>query len=100
MKRSCRPSLFGSTTHGGGGTFAVSLCPTPNLDRANGSIGLCGHDSTYLFFVHYPLLNVVAHERYDLGDGRRECAIEVDRALLWTGQLSGLPSLRLTWYTR
>ena len=73
--------------------------PDTNLDRANGSIGLCGHDSTYLFFVHYPLLNVVAHERFDLGDGRRECAIEVDRALLWTGQLSGLPSLSLTWYT-
>jgi hypothetical protein len=70
-----------------------------NLDRANGSIGLRGHDSTYLFFVAYPFLSVVAHDLYDLGDGRRECALEVDRALLGTGRLSAPPSLRLTWYT-
>ena len=25
--------------------------------------------------------------------------LDVDRALLWTGQLSKLPSLRMTWYT-
>jgi hypothetical protein len=72
--------------------------PDTNLDRANGSVGICGHDSTYLFVVAYPFVTVVAHELYDLG-GRRECATDFDRALLWTGQLSRLPSLRLSWLT-
>jgi hypothetical protein len=72
--------------------------PDTNLDRANGSVGICGHDSTYVFVVTYPFVTVVAQELYDLG-GRRECATDVDRALLWTGQLSPAPSLRVTWYT-
>jgi hypothetical protein len=73
--------------------------PATNLDRANGSVGICGHDSTYLFIVAYPFVTVVAHELYDLGGGRKECATEFERALLWTGQLSRLPSLRLSWLT-
>lgn len=72
--------------------------PTSNLDAASGSIGICGHDSSYLFFVSYPFVTVVAQELYDLG-GRTECAVDVDRALLWTGQLSRLPSLSMAWYT-
>jgi hypothetical protein len=72
--------------------------PATNLDRANGSVGICGHDSTYLFVVAYPFVTVVAQELYDLGD-RRECATDLDRALLWTGQLSDPPSLRISWYT-
>ena len=72
--------------------------PESNLDRVAGGIGICGHDSTYLFFVTYPFVSVVAQELYDLG-GRTECATDVDRALLWSGQLSKLPSLRMTWYT-
>ncbi len=72
--------------------------PSTNLDRANGSVGICGHDSTYVFIVAYPFVTVVAHELYDLG-GRRECVTGVDRALLWTGQVSRLPSLRLSWLT-
>ena len=73
--------------------------PETNLDGGNGSIGISGHDSTYVFFVAYPFVTVVAQELYDLGDGRRECALEVDRALLWTGRRSAPPSLRATWYT-
>jgi hypothetical protein len=72
--------------------------PDTNLDSGNGSIGICGHDSTYVFFVAYPFLTVVAQELYDLGDGRRECALEVDRALR-TGLLSAPPSLCTTWFT-
>jgi hypothetical protein len=72
--------------------------PDTNLDRANGSVGICGHDSTYVFVVTYPFVTVVAQELYDLG-GRRDCATEVERALLWTGQLSAPPSLRVTWFT-
>jgi hypothetical protein len=72
--------------------------PDSNLDRAHGSVGICGHDSTYHFFVSYPFVTVVAQELYDFG-GRRECATDVDQALLWTGQLSSLPSMRITWYT-
>lgn len=72
--------------------------PDTNLDRANGSIGICAHDSTFLFTVSYPFLTVVAHELYDLGDGRRECLLDFDAALLWTGHLSRAP-LRMTWYT-
>src|SRR5262245_46013174 len=72
--------------------------PDTNLDRAGGSVGICGHDSSYLFVVSYPFVTVVAQEQYDLGD-RIECETDVDRALLWTGQLSRLPSLRMTWYT-
>ena len=83
-----------------GRTFTLrARLPDTNLDKATGGVGLCGHDSTYLFLVSYPFVTVVAQEVYDLGNGRRECATEVDRALLWTGQLSALPSLRLTWYT-
>jgi hypothetical protein len=73
--------------------------PATNLDRANGSVGICGHDSTYVFVVAYPFVTVVAQELYDLGGGRRECALEVDRALLWTGMLSSPPSFRIQWYT-
>jgi hypothetical protein len=72
--------------------------PGTNLDTASGSIGICGHDSSYLFVVSYPFVTVVAQELYDLGD-RTDCATDVDRALLWTGQLSRLPSLGMTWYT-
>jgi hypothetical protein len=71
--------------------------PETNLDRANGSVGICGHDSTYVFSVAYPFVTVVAQELYDLR-GPRECATDLDRAPLWTGQLSTLPSLRMTWY--
>ena len=72
--------------------------PATNLHRAGGSVGICGHDSTYVFVVSYPFVTVVAQEQYDLGD-RIECEADVDRALLWTGQLSKLPSLRMAWYT-
>jgi hypothetical protein len=73
--------------------------PDTNLDRANGSIGVCGHDSSYLFVVAYPFVTVVAQEQYALDDGRRECASEVESSLLWTGYLSGPPSLRMSWHT-
>lgn len=72
--------------------------PDSNLDRAYGSVGICGRDSTYVFFVAYPFVTVVAQELYEL-DGRRQCATDVDRALLWAGRLSPLPSLRMTWWT-
>jgi hypothetical protein len=63
-------------------------------------VGICGHDSTYVFVVVYPFVSLVAQELYDLGGGRRECATDLDRALVWTGQLSRPPSLRMTWYTQ
>jgi hypothetical protein len=72
--------------------------PSSNLDKANGSAGICGHDSTYLFIVRYPFVTVVAHELYDFG-GRLECETDFDRALLWTGQLSAPPSLGISWLT-
>jgi hypothetical protein len=72
--------------------------PDTNLDRANGSVGICGHDSTYVFVVAYPFVTVVAQELYDLG-GRRECLTDVGQALLWTGHLTGPPSVLLSWHT-
>jgi hypothetical protein len=73
--------------------------PESNLDKAHGSIGICGEDSTFLFFVAYPFITIVAHELYDLGGGRSECALGLDEALMWTGRLSGAPSLDITWWT-
>jgi hypothetical protein len=51
-----------------------------------------------MFVVAYPFVTVVAQELYDLG-GRRECATDVNRALLWTGMVSPAPSLRIQWFT-
>ena len=76
-----------------------SRLPDTNLDRANGSVGICGHDSTYVFVVAYPFVTVVAQELYRFGGGRGQCAADVDQALLWTGQISAPPSLQVTWYT-
>jgi hypothetical protein len=93
------PTVVVRQHDGRGRTFTRRVrLPGTNLDRANGSVGICGHDSTYLFVVAYPFVTVVAQELYDLG-GRRECATDVGRALLWTGQLSRPPSLLLQWYT-
>jgi hypothetical protein len=87
--------------HDARGRVLIRRFPLPdtNLDRANGSVGICGHDSTYLFVVAYPFVTVVAHELYELGGGKQECATDFDSALLWTGQLSRPPSLRLSWLT-
>lgn len=70
--------------------------PDWNLDRGDGSVGLCP-DGGFAFFVTYPFLTVVSGERYDFGD-RGECT-SIREALLWTGQLSLLPSLTMTWFT-
>jgi hypothetical protein len=70
--------------------------PDWNLDRAHGSVGLCP-DGGFLFFVRYPFVTVVSGQLYDLGD-HGECT-GIREALLWTGQLSRLPSLQMTWWT-
>jgi hypothetical protein len=88
--------------HDARGRVVVGRFPLParNLDRANGSVGICARDSSFLFLVAYPYVTVVAQEEYDLGDGRRECATDVDRSLFWVGQLSRPPTLRMAaWYT-
>lgn len=70
--------------------------PDENLDRANGSAGLCP-DGGFLFYARYPFVTVVSGELYDFVD-HGECT-SLREALLWTGQLSRLPSLTMTWWT-
>lgn len=71
--------------------------PDSNLDRADGSVGLCP-DGGFLFFVSYPFVTVASGELYDFGD-HGECTSVNQEALLWTGQLSRFPFLGMTWYT-
>jgi hypothetical protein len=84
--------------HARNGRVVVRRFPLPdsNLDRAGGSVGICTW-AQYLFFVAYPFVTVVTSELYDFG-GRGECT-GLNESLLWTGQLSSLPSLSMTWYT-
>jgi hypothetical protein len=61
--------FVGSTPCDGASYLRRSRVPDANLDRANGSVGICGHDSTYVFVVVYPFVSLVARELYDLGGG-------------------------------
>lgn len=80
------------------GRIVTRRFPLPdwNLDRADGSVGLCP-DGGFLFFVRYPFVAVASGEKYDFVD-HGECT-SIREALLWTGQLSRLPSLGMTWWT-
>lgn len=74
-----------------------SRLPDANLDRANGSVGICGRESIG-FTVSYPFVTVFAQELYDFGT-HGECAAGLDEMLLWVGHIGRAPALRITWHT-
>lgn len=74
-----------------------SRLPDKNLDRANGSVGICGRESIG-FAVSYPFVTVFAQEQYDFGT-HGECAAGLDEMLLWVGHIGPPPALRITWHT-
>ena len=71
--------------------------PDTNLDRANGSVGICGRESIG-FAVSYPFVTVFAQELYDFGT-RGECAAGLDEMLVWVGHIERTPAAGITWYT-
>jgi len=74
-----------------------SRLPDSNLDRANGSVGICGRESIG-FTVSYPFVTVFAQELYDFGT-HGECAAGLDEMLLWVGHIGRASALRITWFT-